>query len=137
MIEFNIKDYNLSKIAKHCQFDGLNGNYYVYGVPVDKQKGYSAITIGYDKDIHSRFHNKYSARLLYFFKMNRFSIQSIYGFDYKNIGNNLVEIGIRSDVQKNVELSAAILKTIIFVIENKIQFGENEYGTRFNSVEYL
>lgn len=129
MISFNKKDDKIAEIAIQSQIIGIltNEDYRVYGLRLE---GNPPVLLEYsgNSDVYGAL-SRGSKRLEYFF--DRLGIQLDHeildeteeinesGADYK------VYIGLRRDIRDNVPLACAILKTIVFHLEDKLKIDED------------
>ncbi len=121
MIDFNENDFNITKIKKESKLSNLvtKYSYRIYGLA---QESNPLIWIRY---------SKYKLRrpeLL--FRIGQFLIRNnlqaeILNVEDENKMENTIKIGLRRDLRNHVVLSAAILQTIIYGIEERIDFNKN------------
>src|SRR5579859_3233220 len=122
MISFNKKDEKMGEIAKLSKIVGAltKEDYRVYGL---RNSNNPPILIEYSEhsDVYDKLDSK-CTKLDAFFKKNGIDItfgpledETEDGTDYK------VYIGLRRDVRNDLPLTCALLKTIIYFIEDKIE----------------
>jgi hypothetical protein len=116
MIDFNINDFNVQKIKKESKLYNFMTKYHyrVYGLTTENNN--PLVLIDYDPEIEyeENFTSKIE-KLASFFKKNGIKIEHDTDSEHMKI-----HIGLRRDLRDHVLLSAAILQTIIFSIENKL-----------------
>ena len=115
MIVFNENDFNISKIKRESKLFNLNtiAKYWIYGL---KQTNNPILYIRYDNENRDNVEIK-KDEIEKFFKFN--GLQNI-EFEYRDRYDNDISIGIRKDLRKHVILAAAILRTIVYCLEDKI-----------------
>jgi hypothetical protein len=113
MIEFNNDDYHMKEIAKEAKLFNLltRNKYRVFGL---KQEGNPPITIRYNEDNHDIW--SFEPPIRSFFTKNGMDVS----FDYIE-GDRSITIGLRRDVRKDLLLSAAIVQTIVYYGEKRLE----------------
>lgn len=119
MIDFNIKDLQIAQIRRESKLHNLQTKqtYRVYGL---KTKGKSLVHISYDYDTVPEGFDDIIYKLSVFFKANNLEFKWT-----SDNGNPKVSIGLRRDLRDHVVLSAAILSTIIYALEDRLSINEN------------
>ncbi|MEK6882061.1 MAG: hypothetical protein AABY22_20765 [Nanoarchaeota archaeon] len=117
MIDFNENDYNITKIKKESKLFNLatKYSYRVYGLI---KQGNPIICIQYSN------HNINLREPQFLEKVEQFLYKNSLRVEIRsNEGrNNKIRIGLRRDLRDHVVLSAAVLQTIIYGIEGRIDF---------------
>jgi hypothetical protein len=116
MISFNEKDFFITTIKQASGLDRMHTKRYyrIHGLKSSNPKSihikYSSETLPYTKvaDITETFRKHLPKQIF-----DKLCFESV--TDRKKIF-----IGLHKDIRENIKLSAAILKTIIFIIEERI-----------------
>lgn len=119
IIEFNEKDFQITRIKREAKLHNLQTKqpYRVYGLKI---KGSPVVHVSYNYDNVPEGFDENIAKLAGFFKHN--------GLEFKwesGSGTPKVCIGLRRDLRDHVVLSAALLSTIIYGLEDRVALTEN------------
>ena len=119
MIEFNINDENLQAIKAESKLYNLKTkhDYRVYGL---KKKINPPILISCDA---TKIDENFEKQIKAFFKKNNLIVEIEDDEDDKN----RIYIGLRNDVREYIVLTAAIIQTLIYAIEGKLELN-SEYS---------
>lgn len=120
MIYFNENDFHLTEIKRESKLFNLitDSRYKIFGL---KQSNNPIIDIEYSNDTRDIIDNKRSEIQKFFEIANLKDIE----FEYKNVYNNEIKIGLRKDLRKHIILTAAILRTIVYCLEGKLDLKKN------------
>ena len=120
MIDFNENDYNLVKIRRESKLFNLvtKHEFRVYGL---RQSGNPLIWIEYNR-YDQRISSLILSKLQDFFTKNNINIE----FERRNDEEYVVNIGLRRDLREHVVLSSAIIQTIIYALEGKLDLDSSQ-----------
>ncbi len=118
MVSFNLNDFNIEKIRLESKLFNLTTveSYRIYGL---KQSEGCLVEIGYDR------YNYTNTLWENIDKTTKFLIKNnINCYIYTIDGEKYIKIGLRRDLRKHVILTSAILKTLVYGIEGRINFND-------------
>ena len=117
-IDFSYSDFNVQKIKTETGFDWQTEtklDYKVFGLKDDGEN--APIEIEYNKK------ENYGGNLV---KLGRFFRNNGIGVNFKDTGGNTINIGLRKDLRRQLQLSASIVSTIIYTMEGKIKLNNSK-----------
>jgi hypothetical protein len=112
MIDFNENDINMNQIKERGGFSSLKTKleFRVFGLAQDDNP-----PIGINYNMDKRPSNQIEDEITNFFRNNGLEL----AFDHKD--DEKIHIGLRRDVRENVDLSVALLKTIILNLDGGLE----------------
>ena len=118
MIDFNLNDFNLSKVKVQSKLGNLvtKHEYRVYGLC---QANNAPILIQYSFEAFDSIKDK---NLTNFLKKNNIKVEIE---EIEKSHNNKIFIGLRRDLRSHILLSASILQTIIYFLEGRVDLKED------------
>lgn len=138
MITFNTEDFHLNEIVNGSGLETLQtiNDYYIFGVKENQYNQDSpmrcAVGIFYKTDVHAIGNTWH--KIHQFFDRNGITSTSIEDENYKTKKPNIIKIGLRKDLRDHILLSKAVIKTIIYVLEGKVSFGQKEQFKKFKGI---
>ncbi len=132
MISFNKHDDKMKEIAALAHFHSAltKEDYRIYGLKTNGQNPPILIEYSPGSDVAGELNAKCNT-LMVFFSLHNIKINYDHlkddreedsGTDYK------VYIGVRRDMRENVQFTAAVLKTIVYYLEDKIKLPSTKIG---------
>src|SRR4051812_46684521 len=117
MIDFNQNDFNMLEIEKKGAFSAIKAKkeFRIFGLA---QEDNPPIGINYNMDKFPS--NQVQDELEVFFKANGMEL----AFAHKD-EDEKIHIGLRRDIRDNIDLSIALLKTIILNIDTGFELDSN------------
>jgi hypothetical protein len=125
MISFNKKDDKMSEIAKQSQISGAvtKEDYRVYGL---RNENNAPILIEYssNSDVYNEVYRK-CCMLRTFFNRHGIALEHAEIEHEEDNTDYKIYIGIRRDIRNDAPLACAILKTIVYYLDDKLKIEDN------------
>lgn len=116
MISFNEQDVNMRAISDKARLFNLTGlyGYRIFGL---RQENRPPIWVSYPDKMSLKFKTD-TLIIQEFFRQQGLQVCIS---QYQKQNNQVVKIGLRHDVRKHIEISSAIIQTIIYYLEKRLK----------------